>query len=173
MRSLKRKISVKLLVIVILSFLLIISSVYSQQSVPAPTISSICTGENPKVTIKWSDAGMGSQGYIVDIDDDNNWNNGFWNKGIIPSGTTTTTAPDGFNTYYVPNGPVTPSQLTLTKGSNYWTRIFYQATDEHSPTTAFIALIEGAVVSVVAAPPPPPPPAGGVGAGAGSEPKIA
>ncbi len=99
-----------------------------------PTAAPFCSGSDSKATISWSEAGRGSAGYFVDIDNDNNWNNGFWNKNI-PSGTLSTTAPDGFNGYNGPSGPMPPLQA----GATYQVRIFYIATGEHSSTVSFKA----------------------------------
>src|SRR3989338_3976437 len=49
---------------------------------PAPTVSPFCDGAGvSKATISWSSGGE-TTGYGVDVDNDTNWGNGYWNKGV-------------------------------------------------------------------------------------------
>jgi hypothetical protein len=114
---------------------------------PAPsglTAPTIVSNTLSGTTITWNDAGRGGRGYFVDIDDDGDWNDGFWNLNV--AGQTTATAPAGFTPY---GGAVGP--LVLTPGKTYTVRIYYVATQEHSPDATFTA-------AAVPAPPPSPPP---------------
>lgn len=108
-------------------------------TVNAPTVSNACTGDGAsKVNISWDAGATGSgydpsSGYFVDIDNDNNWGNGFWNKSVS-QGTTNTGAPTGFNGVFGQTGA-----LTLTAGNPYQVRVYYAKSDSHSPDGSFIA----------------------------------
>ena len=102
-------------------------------SLGPPLVSSACTADaSSRVSIVWV-AGNGSSGYVVDIDNDDIWGNGFWNKGVS-SGTTETTAPVGFGGGFGQSG-----SLNLVSGATYQVRVFYSASGIHSPTANFIA----------------------------------
>jgi len=116
--------------------------------VSAPSVTNACTSDEvSRVAIAW-DTGSGGSGYVVDIDNDNNWGTGFWNKGIA-TGITTIKAPEGFGGGFGESG-----SLNLISGATYQTRIFYPATGVHSPTGSFVA----PVCTTIPPPPPPPPP---------------
>ncbi|MBI4137702.1 MAG: hypothetical protein HY472_00445, partial [Candidatus Sungbacteria bacterium] len=97
--------------------------------IPQPIITTSCVGTQPRATISWQNA-QRPAGYWVDIDTDNNWNNGFWNKQVQSA--ITTLAPDGFNPGFGAQGP-----LPFASGSGYYVRVWYENTNEHSPTAAF------------------------------------
>src|SRR3989338_5881198 len=99
---------------------------------PTPTINPFCSATISKATISWNSAERGAQEYYVDVDNDNNWSNGFWNK-FVASGNTSTAAQDGFS------GVGTGTALTLVANATYYVRVFYVATNEHSPTASFSA----------------------------------
>lgn len=98
-------------------------------TISAPTISTSCVNNTAKATISWSEANRGSAGYYIDIDNDNNWGNGHWNK-FVASGTTSTTT-DGFT--FIGGG----STLVLASNTTYQVRVYYVATSEHSPVASF------------------------------------
>src|SRR5581483_8565757 len=87
-------------------------------AIPAPSVSPGPAG----ATITWSDAGRGALGFTVDIDDDGDWNDGFWHKSVAP-GATQTDAPSGFQPY---NGAL--GALSLQVGATYRVRVFYPQT---------------------------------------------
>jgi hypothetical protein len=116
------------------------------------TVSSTCPGNTPLATMSWLEAGRGSQGYYVDVDNNNNWDDGFWNKSIS-TGTLSATAPEGFNAYGGASG-----MLILSSGSPYQVRVYYVATGEHSPTASFTAASCAISPPPPGSPPPPPPP---------------
>lgn len=105
-----------------------------------------CAGSESKADISWRTAGsFGDSGFFVDVDDDTDWGNGFWNK-FIPAGTHQTVAPDGFNLFGGAAGP-----LEFSGGARYRARVYYVSGDRHTPVSSFDAL-------ACAEPPPPPPP---------------
>jgi len=99
-------------------------------SLSTPSISTNCVGNVSKATISWS-GGDGSQGFWVDIDNDANWGNGFWNKNVSSR---SAIAPDGFNPAFG-----TAGFLTLQGGKTYYTRVFDPKLNKHSPTANFPA----------------------------------
>lgn len=100
-------------------------------SITAPTANAYCADTTSKATITWSAANRGANGYYVDIDNDSDWSNGFWNKFV--STTTSTTAPDSFVS--MGGAPA----LTLVGNASYRIRVFYAQTGEHSPIATFTA----------------------------------
>lgn len=79
--------------------------------IAAPTVSPFCSDAQSQATISW-DEGNSSLGYWVDISLDSGFSS-FWNK-FVPSGTTTTMAPDGFEPYVGVSG-----NLVLSGGNTY------------------------------------------------------
>ena len=102
--------------------------------IPSPQFSAFCSAHLSKVTISWQEASRGSQGYVIDLDNDNNFSNGYWIREVSAS-TQSITAPDGFTSFGGASGA-----LTLSSGTTYYVRIFYRATGEHSPTATFTAV---------------------------------
>lgn len=108
-------------------------------TVNAPIIVDACTGDGvSKVNISWDEGVISSAydpsgGYVVDIDNDGDWGNGFWNKSV-PQGTTSTNAPEVFNGVFGQSGP-----LTLIAGNTYQVRVYYAASNSHSPDGSFTA----------------------------------
>lgn len=113
------------------------------EDVPNPVISSICpTGATTPIgTINWTKPSVSySGGYWIDIDDDNDWSNGYWNKYVSLSNTLSTQAPSGFNPA---NGET--QTLVLNDLSTYYVRIYFDGIqtsvdeDKFSTTVAFTA----------------------------------
>jgi cysteine-rich repeat protein len=105
-------------------------------SIPPPIAAPFCSGSTSRATISWSPqtgTPRDDNGYWIDIDNDNNWGNGFWNKNM-PQGSSSTEAPTGFGPFGGASG-----SLTLNGGITYQIRVFYATTSEHSPTASFAA----------------------------------
>jgi hypothetical protein len=101
--------------------------------VPAPKISLIypfCSGTTSKANIYWRD-GDGSQGFWVDIDNDTNWGNGFWNKNTSQR---SILAPDSFSPVSGASG-----SLVLNGRSTYYVRVYDPKIDKHSSVVSFTA----------------------------------
>lgn len=98
---------------------------------PAPTITPNCPASGTSTyqsTISWTNpSNQGAGGYWVDISTDPNfaW---YWNKQIALPDTVSTIAPDEFSGQ--PN-------WTLNKGTQYYTRTYYNNTCQHSATANF------------------------------------
>jgi len=110
-------------------------------TVPAPKISLIypsCMGTTSRANIYWT-GGDGSQGFWVDIDNDNNWGNGFWNKNVTQR---STFAPDGFVPVFGATG-----SLVLNGGSSYYIRVYDSKIDRHSSVSSFTAKTCGSSTS--------------------------
>ena len=88
----------------------------------APTVSPLCSGTVSSVNVSWSDAGRGSHGYYVDISTTPNFNT-YVNK-LVAAGTTNTTF---------------GAEANLQGGTTYYSRVYYIATNEHSPAANFTA----------------------------------
>jgi hypothetical protein len=100
---------------------------------PAPTISLIypfCSVNISKTNIYWK-GGDGSQGFWIDIDNDGNWGNGFWNKNTTSR---SILAPDGFAPVFGATG-----SLILNGGSTYYVRVYDPKIDKHSLVSSFTA----------------------------------
>lgn len=103
--------------------------VWFHPSPETPNVRPRCEGAISKADISWS--GDPAGGFWVDIDDDGNWGNGFWNKNIGKN-KWNTTAPDGFNGYAGYAG----RPLKFNYNATYWVRV-YNGT--HSGTRPFVA----------------------------------
>ncbi len=97
----------------------------------SPSAAASCpTGSTtPIVTITWSQgtSAQSAQGFVIDIDNDNNFANGFWNKTITDPNTLSTTAPTGFTPFQGATG-----SLNFTSGGTYYYRVYYLATQEYA-----------------------------------------
>ena len=95
-----------------------------------------CASGPYTVTLSWSGSPYPGPefDFFVDIDNDNNWGNGFWNK---MESANSTSIPSGFGPY---NGAI--GNLTLNPNTTYYVRVFNGATDFagnqlHSNTVTF------------------------------------
>ncbi len=91
---------------------------------PNPVISSVCpTGATTPIgTINWTKPSSSyTGGYWIDIDNDNDWGNGYWNKYISSSNTLSTQAPSGFS----PTNGAT-AILVLNELATYYVRIYFE-----------------------------------------------
>lgn len=98
----------------------------------APTISntpSCVSGGSYTATLAWSGTGYNTlscgTGFWVDIDNDPDWNNGFYHA-CISDPTRSTAAPTGFGAYCPPGGtcPAGPPPLTLQPDITYRARTY-------------------------------------------------
>ena len=111
--------------------------------IPAPTLTAFCGNAGPSATIQWSAAGENASGFEVQVDNNNNWFDGFWAKFAAPSALSTA-APSGFDPAAGASAP--PSAFTA--DASYQVRVLYLQTNRFSPQTSFTALD--------CTPPPPP-----------------
>ena len=105
-------------------------------TIPAPTVSTTCPATGgPKFTVNWTTASQGAQGYRVEIDNDNNWNNGGY-RVTIPAGTTTFTGPNASNVL-TGFGATTGTLTQLENNHTYKVRVYYVQSNKYSPTVSF------------------------------------
>ncbi len=103
------------------------------QSIPAPTVQAYCEGSNSKFRVNWSEAGLGSQGYNIDITPNANFNNAGWFKSVN-SGTLQLTGPEGFNAFAGSNLP----NFNYEQNKTYRVRVYYKSTSNtYSPEVTF------------------------------------
>ncbi len=105
---------------------------YERLTPPAPTINAQCTNGTVSAQISWSTSALPATSYMLDVDDANNFNQ-FWNKAI-PQGTSSTDSPAGFNPYPSGGGP-----LVLQRGQQYFVRVYYVNSNQHSQVASFTA----------------------------------
>ncbi len=91
---------------------------------PPPVVTTQCNNGVITANISWNQGGLGPTNYVVDLDDNTNWGDGYTYKAV-PSGTTTTTALAGFS-----GSPV------FSPSTQYYVRVSYSGYNGvHSGTT--------------------------------------
>jgi len=98
---------------------------------PPPTVTQGCDGTTPIATISWTPQGAGVSGHYIDIDNDNNWDNGYWNRGESAGTTSINDAPALFNKL---DG--SGETLNFTPGLMYRVRIYYEGPNVLSDTAS-------------------------------------
>ena len=100
-----------------------------------PTVHVNCSGSGViTATVTWSEAGAGSSGYYVDVNDANAWTQGhWWHQKITSPATLTATIPTGFT------GAIGGGDMpALVQNSTYYVRIAYLAVaNKYSDTVSF------------------------------------
>ncbi|TAK95533.1 hypothetical protein EPO05_04055 [Patescibacteria group bacterium] len=108
------------------------SFVASSCTLAAPTLVSSCSSGTPTINASWPAGGQsGSSGYWVDVDNDNNWNNGYIAAYQIPAGTTSKVINTG-----------------LTSGMTYYVRVYYIQAGTHGNTSSIMPVCPGSSLSV-------------------------
>jgi hypothetical protein len=95
---------------------------------PQINVSTTCVANRPQITVTWTSANQGSQGYHVDVTSNSNFNGGGWYTNI-PSGTNSATFSDF--TGFLPFGDA-PGNLTMSSNTTYKVRIYYIDSNGHS-----------------------------------------
>lgn len=98
----------------------------------APTVNSVCgfgAYPNPaSLNVQWTSRPNNTT-YFVEIDNDANWNNGYWRTSSTLSSTNTNITPSSVYAVAPQSG-----RLNLTQGSTYYVRIYYRELEIRSNT---------------------------------------
>ena len=87
------------------------------------TLTTMCNNNVYTINVKWSDYGLGASGYLVRVDNNNTYADGYWQR-YIPAGTTSTVIPTSFGAL----GQSKP--LTLSQGNAFIIKVYYNAANQ-------------------------------------------